>query len=140
MQDGRDQSEEMTRRVFGRALGLAAAASALPRATAGAAAQSGRALPAEQLCDLSAIELAVRYEQLTYESASKEGTSFTNPRAEFLTPNSDKVFTFGVNWITSKWTRVLVNAIHEELDDATRAPIPGTSSFWSGLVRLYIVF
>ena len=89
---------------------------------------------------IGAIELAVRYEQLKFESASKEGTSFTNPRAEFLTPNSDSVFTFGVNWITTKWTRVLLNAIHESFDDETRAPISGTSSYWSGVARLNIVF
>jgi phosphate-selective porin OprO/OprP len=87
-----------------------------------------------------AIELAVRYEQLGFESASKQGTPFTNPRAEHLTPNSDSVFTFGVNWITSRWTRVIVNAVHEDFEDATRTPQPGTSSFWSGLVRLNIVF
>jgi len=87
-----------------------------------------------------AIELAVRYEQLGFESASKEGVSFTNPRSEHLTPNTDSVFTLGVNWITSKWTRVIVNAIHEDFEDANRTPIPGTSSFWSGLVRLNIVF
>jgi phosphate-selective porin len=87
-----------------------------------------------------AIELAVRYERLGFESASKQGTPFTNPRAEHLTPNSDSVFTFGVNWITSRWTRVIVNAVHEDFEDATRTPQPGTSSFWSGLVRLNIVF
>jgi phosphate-selective porin len=87
-----------------------------------------------------AIELAVRYERLGFESASKQGTSFTNPRAEYLTPNSDSVVTLGVNWITSRWTRVIVNAIHEDFEDETRTPIPGTTSFWSGLVRLNIVF
>jgi phosphate-selective porin len=87
-----------------------------------------------------AIELAVRYEQLGFSSASKEGTSFTNPRAQHLTPNTDSVFTFGVNWITTRWTRVIVNAIHEDFEDANRTPIPGTTSFWSGLVRLNIVF
>ncbi len=87
-----------------------------------------------------AIELAVRYERLGFESASTQGTPFTNPRAEYLLPNSDSVFTFGVNWITSRWTRVIVNAIHEDFEDATRTPQPGTSSFWSGLVRLNVVF
>jgi phosphate-selective porin len=87
-----------------------------------------------------AIELAVRYEQLGFESASKEGVSFTNPRSEHLTPNTDSVFTLGVNWITSQWTRVIVNAIHEDFEDANRTPLPGTASFWSGLVRLNIVF
>ena len=87
-----------------------------------------------------AIELAVRYERLGFESAGKTGTSFTNPRADFLTPNSDTVFTAGVNWLTSRWTRVIVNAIHEDLEDPARSPIAGTTSFWSGLVRLNVVF
>jgi len=87
-----------------------------------------------------AIELAIRYEQLGFESASKSGTSFTNPRAQHLTPNTDSVLTFGVNWITTRWTRVIVNAIHEDFEDAQRTPEPGTTSFWSGLVRLNVVF
>ncbi|MBY0497478.1 MAG: OprO/OprP family phosphate-selective porin [Cyanobacteria bacterium] len=87
-----------------------------------------------------AIELAVRYERLAFESASKQGTSFTNPRAQFLTPNSDTVVTAGVNWITSRWTRVILNAIHEDFADPARTPIVGTTSFWSGVVRLNVVF
>jgi phosphate-selective porin len=89
---------------------------------------------------IGAIELAVRYEQLKFESAGKDGPAFTNPRSEHLLPNSDTVFTAGVNWMTTKWTRVIVNAIHEQFDDESRTPQSGTSSFWSGLVRLNIVF
>jgi phosphate-selective porin len=89
---------------------------------------------------IGAIELAVRYDELRFESASKTGTPFTNPRAEYLTPNADGVWTFGVNWTTSKWTRVIVNAIHEDFEDPTRSPDSGVSSFWSSLVRLNIVF
>jgi phosphate-selective porin OprO and OprP len=87
-----------------------------------------------------AIELAARYERLGFASATTAGTSFTNPRADFLTPNSDTVFTAGVNWLTSRWTRVIVNAIHEDLEDPARSPLAGTTSFWSGLVRLNVVF
>lgn len=89
---------------------------------------------------IGAIELAVRYERLGFESVSKTGPAFTNPRAENLVPNSDQVWTFGVNWTTSKWTRVILNAIHENFEDETRTPEPGTMSFWSSLVRLNIVF
>jgi phosphate-selective porin len=89
---------------------------------------------------IGALELAVRYEQLRFESASKIGTAFTNPRAEFLLPNADAVWTVGVNWTTSKWTRVIVNAIHEDFEDPARTPDSGISSFWSSLVRLNIVF
>ena len=89
---------------------------------------------------IGAIELAARYEQLSFESVSKQGTAFTNPRSEYLVPNTDTVVTIGVNWITSKWTRVIVNAIHEEFEDSSRTPLTGTTGFWSGLVRLNIVF
>ena len=87
-----------------------------------------------------AIELAVRYEELGFGSASEAGTAFTNPRADNQVPNSDKALTFGVNWTTTKWTRIVVNAIHERFEDETRAPEPPTTSYWSGLVRLNIVF
>jgi phosphate-selective porin OprO/OprP len=89
---------------------------------------------------IGAIELAVRFEELRFTSANKSGTAFTNPRADYQVPNSDQVWTFGVNWITTKWTRVIVNAIHEDFEDETRTPEPGTTSFWSGLIRLNIVF
>jgi len=87
-----------------------------------------------------AIELAARIEKLGFESANKTGPAFTNPRADHLLPNSDTVFTTGVNWTTSKWTRVIVNAIHEDFEDPARAPNSGTTSYWSGLLRLNIVF
>jgi phosphate-selective porin OprO/OprP len=89
---------------------------------------------------IGAIELAARYEQLSFESVSKQGTAFTNPRSEYLVPNTDTVVTIGVNWITSRWTRVIVNAIHEEFEDSSRSPLSGTTGFWSGLVRLNVVF
>ena len=87
-----------------------------------------------------AIELAARIEKLGFRSAGTSGPAFTNPRNDHQVPNSDTVFTAGVNWTTTKWTRIIFNAIHEDFEDATRAPIPGTTSYWSGLVRLNIVF
>ena len=89
---------------------------------------------------VGAIELAIRYDELRFESAGKTGTAFTNPRADYLVPNADGVWTFGVNWTTSKWTRVQINAIHEDFEDPARTPDPGASSFWSSLIRLNIVF
>jgi phosphate-selective porin len=89
---------------------------------------------------IGAIELAGRYEEMGMRSASTAGTAFTNPRADYLVPNSDRVWTFGVNWTTSRWTRVIVNAIHEQFEDESRAPNDGTGGYWSGLVRLNIVF
>ena len=89
---------------------------------------------------LGAIELAVRYDQLGFTSASTTGTPFTNPRSEHLLPNTDRVWTFGVNWTTTRWTRVILNAIHENFEDEARTPEAGTTKFWSGLLRLNIVF
>ena len=46
---------------------------------------------------LGAIELGVRYDTLELSSASKDGTPFTNPRADYQVPNSDSVWTVGVS-------------------------------------------
>ena len=89
---------------------------------------------------IGAIELGARYDQLELSSATKTGTAFTNPRADPLLANSDQVWTVGVNWMLNRWVRVITNAIHEEFADAARSPEPGTASFWSGLLRLQVVF
>lgn len=89
---------------------------------------------------LGAIELAARIEQLGFHSASSAGMAFTNPRADHLVPNTDTVFTLGVNWTTLRWTRVIVNVVHEDFEDETRTPVSGTTSFWSGVLRLNVVF
>ena len=89
---------------------------------------------------LGAIELGARYDQLEFSSAAKTGPAFTSPRADRLLANSDQVWTFGVNWMLNRWVRVITNAIHEEFADAARSPEPGTASFWSGLLRLQVVF
>jgi phosphate-selective porin OprO/OprP len=87
-----------------------------------------------------AIEVAARLEKLGFESAEKLGTPFRNPRAEHILPNSDTVWTIGVNWFLNRWVRVTVNGIHEELEDPERTTIPGVTGYWSGLGRLQLVF
>jgi phosphate-selective porin OprO/OprP len=89
---------------------------------------------------IGAIELGVRYDELELSSASKEGTPFTNPRADYQVPNSDSTWTLGVSWMPIKWVRVVTNAIHETFEDVSRAPITGVASYWSGLLRLQVVF
>lgn len=89
---------------------------------------------------IGAIELGARYDELEFSSATKTGTAFTNPRADPLLANTDRVWTFGVNWMLNRWVRVITNAIHEEFADASRSPDPGISSFWSGLLRLQVAF
>jgi phosphate-selective porin len=89
---------------------------------------------------IGAVEVAIRYERLGFESAEKLGPAFRNPRAEHILPNTDRVWTFGVNWFANRWVRATVNAVREEFDDVQRTPLPGTARFWSGIGRLQIVF
>lgn len=89
---------------------------------------------------IGAIELAARYERLGFESADKTGPAFTNPRAEHILGNTDAVWTFGVNWFANRWVRTTLNAIREEFEDPNRTPVLGTTEFWSGVVRLQVVF
>ena len=87
-----------------------------------------------------AVEVAARYEMLTFESVEKSGPAFSNPRAEHILPNRDDVFTIGVNWFLNRWLRVTINGIREEFEDAARTPVPGTTIFWSGVGRLQLAF
>ena len=87
-----------------------------------------------------AIEVGVRYDTLGFESAEKVGPAFSNPRAEHILPNSDSVWTVGVNWFPNRWVRLAANAIREEFDDPPRTPQSGTTTFWSGVGRLQLVF
>ena len=87
-----------------------------------------------------AIEIGVRYDELTFESAGKTGPDFTNPRSEHLTPNSDRTVTFGVNWLANRWVKVVANALRQQFEDDARTPLAGTTSFWTGLLRLQVVF
>jgi phosphate-selective porin OprO/OprP len=87
-----------------------------------------------------AVEIGVRYDELTFESAGKTGPDFTNPRSEHLTPNTDRTLTFGVNWLANRWVKVVANALRQSFEDETRTPLAGTTSFWAGLLRLQVVF
>lgn len=89
---------------------------------------------------VGAIEIGARYEKLQFESASKVDEPFSNPRADNYLMNSDSVWTIGVNWFPNRWVRLLVNGIHEHFTDPDRTPVTGTTDFWSGVMRVQIVF
>jgi phosphate-selective porin len=89
---------------------------------------------------LGALELAARIEHLGFGSAEREGPAFTNPRAEHVLPNSDRVWTLGVNWYANRWVRATINAVREEFEDPLRSPRIGTDTYWSGVGRLQLVF
>jgi len=89
---------------------------------------------------IGVVEIGVRYDSLTFESASKVGTDFTNPRADHLTPNTDSTLTFGVNWMPIRLVKVVANGIRQSFSDVNRVPVVGTTDYWSGLVRLQVAF
>lgn len=93
-----------------------------------------------------AIEIGARYDQLSFESESTDGPAFRNPRSEHLLPNTVRQVTFGANWLVNRWVRVVANAIRQRYEDAERTPRVvgaetfGPTEFWSGVLRLQIVF
>lgn len=89
---------------------------------------------------IGAVELGVRVDELRFESASKEGFAFPNPRADHLLSNGNRVLTLGLNWWPSRWTRITINGIRESFADPDRTPRPGVSEFWSGVLRFQLVF
>jgi phosphate-selective porin OprO/OprP len=86
-----------------------------------------------------AIELAARIEGLAFGGPTSGGDPTRSPRAAVIVPNGERVATFGANWYINRFVRVVGNVIHEHLDDATRAPVPGQQSYWSTIVRLQFV-
>jgi len=83
-----------------------------------------------------AVEVAGRYEQLRFGSAEHIGRPFNNPRSSNILPNSDRVWTLGVNWYLNHYAKIQVNGIQETIEDVNRSPIPGQSVFRMGIVRL----
>lgn len=86
------------------------------------------------------LEIGARYDQLAFRSAGTDGPAFTNPRSEHLLPNTVRTLTFGANWLLNRWVKVVANGIRQSYDDVDRAPQLGTKDFWSGLLRLQVVF
>lgn len=87
-----------------------------------------------------AIELAARVEALGFGSASTDGEAASNPRADHILGNRDRVWTAGVNWYAIPHVKVVANVIRESFSDAERTPKAGDTAFWSGVLRLQFVF
>jgi len=86
-----------------------------------------------------AIEVASRFEAMGFRSGSTDGPAFTNPRADHVAPNEVRVWTAGVNWYPNRWVRLQGNAVRETFEDPNRTPVPGDSTFWSGVLRMQVV-
>ena len=93
---------------------------------------------------IGALEVAVRLEQLSFGSeasfAAPGETGSTSPRADVVLGNSDRALTLGVNWYPNRYLKLQFNVIKEQLTDPSQGPLPGTSSFWSRVIRLQLGF
>ena len=86
-----------------------------------------------------AVEIATRYEQLRFGSAEHPGKPSRSIRAANVLSQSDRAWTFGVNWYMNRWVKVQGNFIREKIEDSFRSPIPGQDLFWSRIVRLQFI-
>lgn len=83
-----------------------------------------------------ALEVALRYERISFKSAVSEGLPFRSPRAPNLLGNEDHVWTVGLNWYLNRYVRIQVNGVRERILDVERSPVRGRETFHIGVVRL----
>jgi phosphate-selective porin len=86
-----------------------------------------------------AIEVAGRFERMWYDSVNGAAGAYRSPRAETILPSGDRALTLGVNWTLNRFTKLQFNVIREHVEDADRNPVPGSSAFWSRVMRLQLV-
>lgn len=82
-----------------------------------------------------AVEGAIRYDQLKFDSKVGQDPPFRNSRAETIFPEGDRVWTFGVNWYVNRWVKLQVNAIREHATDVERSPTLDGAAYWSKVFR-----
>ena len=96
----------------------------------------GRIIPFVQ--GWGALELAIRNEAIRFGSDGGTGRPSRSIRASNVLPQSERVWTFGVNWYANQWAKVQSNFVREWIEDAFRAPIAGRNVYWSYKVRLQL--
>jgi phosphate-selective porin OprO/OprP len=82
------------------------------------------------------VELAVRAEQIRFASATSAGRPSRSIRASNVLPQSDRLWTFGVNWYMNQWVKFQANFVREWIEDSFRAAIPGQAVYWGYKFRL----
>ncbi len=86
-----------------------------------------------------AVEVAARYEAIRMASDTSEGRASRSTRAFNITPQSDRVWTFGANWFLTQWVKLQGNLIRDRLEDSFRAPVQGVPSYWVYKFRMQFV-
>jgi phosphate-selective porin OprO/OprP len=88
---------------------------------------------------IGAVELAGRFDTIRFGSAEHPGNPSRTPRAANILGNSDRAWTFGLNWYWNRFFKVQFNAVREKLEDIQRTPVPAETIFWMRLVRVQLV-
>ena len=84
---------------------------------------------------LGRIEVAARHETLSFGSGGNTEELSTSTRANAVLGNSDRVTTLGINWHVNRWVKVQANVIRESIERPSMGPMPGSSGFWSRVIR-----
>ena len=87
---------------------------------------------------LGRIEMAARYESLSFGSASRVSEPSTSARADAVLGNVDHVTTLGASWEINRWVKVQANLIREGIGRPSMGPLPERPTFWSRAVRLQL--
>lgn len=88
---------------------------------------------------LGLIEAAARYEQIRFGSESTGAAAPSrSPRAANVVENADRVWTLGINWYATRYTKFQFNAIHETLRDPARTPLAGIAGYWTLVGRIQV--
>ncbi len=90
---------------------------------------------------IGALELAGRFEAIRYGSAQTAGRPARNTRADNVTRQSDRAWTFGVNWYVNRWTKIQLNGVREKFEDvfSPNNPVAGRPKYWLRVVRIQLV-
>ena len=86
---------------------------------------------------IGAIEAAVRYERLWFDSGG-EGPPLRNPRANNMLPSGEHVLSVGINWYITRWVKLQFQTIREEPQDPERTPVAPGEVFWSPVFRFQV--
>jgi phosphate-selective porin len=82
-----------------------------------------------------ALDVAARFDRLTFGSGSDADEPFTNPRADHVAPLAKNTWTFGGNWQVHRWVRVQGNLLREALVDSLGVRDISTEPRWTAVMR-----
>jgi hypothetical protein len=77
----------------------------------------------------------VRAERIRFGSGAVDPLASDAPRAEVVLGNSDRAYTFGVNWYVNRWVKIQANLVRNTIGFPEQGPSPSQPVYWSRLIR-----